>query len=113
MFFFHVCLSVNNDSFQHSLLITQPHRWGVFEANGFVPQKLCEVDKLRTAMHMVENGHGNAFLPRSLLAASESCLPAFPMTPSCDIFLVAAYLNKKEISRQAKDLLELMIDKFK
>lgn len=86
---------------------------GVFEANGFVPQKLCEVDKLRTAMHMVENGHGNAFLPRSLLAASESCLPAFPMTPSCDIFLVAAYLNKKEIGRQAKDLLELMIDKFK
>jgi len=27
VFFFHVCLSVNNDSFQHSLLITQPHRW--------------------------------------------------------------------------------------
>lgn len=86
---------------------------GIFDINGFVPQKLCEVDKLRTALHMVGNGQGNAFLPRSLLEASESSIPVFSMIPSCDIFLVAAYSRQKVIDRQVNDLLELMIDMFK
>lgn len=85
----------------------------IFNANDFLPQKICEVDKLRTAMHMVENGYGNAFLPRSLLESSESSIPAFSMVPPYNIRLIVAYSHQKLLNRQIMDLLELMIEKFK
>lgn len=85
----------------------------VFEANQFYPALVCEVSKFHTALHMVESGVGNAFLPRSFVRVFGDKVHAFSMVPPYSFSLIAATQQDKNLGKPILKLIQLMDNIFR
>lgn len=81
----------------------------IFQRRHFNPHASCEVDNLDAARHMVRNGEGVAFLPRSG-GYPEEDFAAFPLTPPAEFQIVLACHKSTPLGKPAYDLYRLILD---
>ena len=76
----------------------------------FIPKSFCEISDLSTALNMVNNKRGIAFLPASLEKNDESI--AFSLDPPIKYHVVLAYRKNLILNQPIRDLIMLMLKKY-
>lgn len=74
----------------------------------FRPQMLCEVNSLRAAIQMVENGLGSSLLPASILKTDNPAYKVFHFKPFMSIQTVAIYPKAMMLNKPMKELISIL-----
>lgn len=79
----------------------------------FQPQVLCEVGSLKAAIHMVENGLGDALLPSSFLKSDSPAYRAFRLKPPMEIKTAVIYPKTMILNKPMKEFITILKELFK
>lgn len=80
----------------------------IFNSCQFTPKVLCEISDLDASRHMVCNGKGAAFLPRSMTKNADGYV-CFPLSPPAVFHIVIAYHKSIVLTKPMKDLITLLL----
>lgn len=89
----------------------QTHERRLFAAARFTPKVLCEISDLAAARHMVAEGKGAAFLPRSLAEPEDGCA-YFSLTPPACFHVVLAYHKSTVLAGAMRELIFLFLNAY-
>lgn len=77
----------------------------------FNPKVICEISDLDTAVHMVSNHKGNAFLPKSM-GHNSTAYECFSFQPPATFRIVIAMNKSIPFSRAIKDLIAILVHHY-